>query len=130
MALEEEMQVSLSDFACPSCARSNSSRARKASRDYFATYGRKAAHNLRVRQTARPEGAEKGYDTGGTHFTHVNDPSYVTLLFIAGGKDGGSNTFLSDDQWTNAQDYVNIWTWLSAYTLADDDEVSVKHYVV
>lgn len=64
----------------------------------------------------------------------------MTILFSAGRHDGGANTFLTiNTRHTNpfegAQEQyvdgdVSTWTWVSTYTLVNDDEDSVKHYAL
>jgi hypothetical protein len=102
---------------------------------------------IRIRQThiASPQGSTTRHYTGVTHFSHVNDPNLVTLLFSAGRHDGGSNTYLtidiSDQGATNNpfaaaqetfidEEDVSTYTWVSSYTQKDIEDGSVLHWAL
>ena len=112
--------------------------------EYFATYSsdnNKNEHMLHISQIGRPEGSTTGYYTGVTHFQHVNNKNLITFLFSAGRHDGGSNTYFTIDTteknpFSGVQELyidekdVSTWTWVSSYTVIDNDEEKVYHYAL
>ena len=108
--------------------------------EYFAVYGNNNdEHMLHISQIGRPQGSTTGYYTGVTHFTHVNNKDLITFLFSAGRHDGGTNTYFTIDT-TNKNPFsgvqelyidemdVSTWTWVSSYTVDNEDEV--YHYAL
>jgi len=114
--------------------------------EYFAIYGSGNSNEnedmLHISQIARPEGSTTGYYTGVTHFQHVNNKNLITFLFSAGRHDGGTNTYFTIDTTEEKNPFrgvqelyidemdVSTWTWVSSYTVINEDEDKVYHYAL